>query len=457
MNIRPEASGTLVIKLAFVVFCTGFVVPSHAVPLSFSEVNLLAGAPGDIRDIETADMNNDGVKDLVVAGSNGLFWLNSIEPQGLQAISYEATSDICLADVDRNGNLDVLRPTSIGAYWFRNAGNGVFIQSKHIPFNWGGFSGPSELITADANANGLVEIVVVYSRNGNRRRSVHMYEITGSDSLSWPFITMTVSLEQDGKFFMHDVDSDGLSEVVGRIENSTSWDRSSLGDSAVEANFLAEGRPQCEPADIDGDGNSDWLIMRSTGLHSLQMDGTLPGELTQISEDTQIKSAIFVDFDTDGDIDILTDSMANNAPIWFANDGSGTFEHRDPLITDCYSHVEFIAASENSDPIIYYAKPIISRKNVERILAIDDLDGNGYVDLGTTFGIRVAYNQGNAVFDPVIGIPNDSLSTPKENLQISIFTQCHLGDDTSVSERNLFPCCRVAKLMVFTKQHSMKP
>lgn len=131
-----------------------------------------------------------------------------------------------------------------------------------------------------------------------------------------------------------DLNGDGWSDFV--VPNEISNDlRIFLNDGAGNySDFTTvpiEGANRPSPnegADLDGDGDIDFVVGSAWGtmVHVFMGDGE--GNLTQTQNlvaGTRVRGVCLLDFENDGDADIFATAYVNNRVATFTNDGSGTF------------------------------------------------------------------------------------------------------------------------------------
>lgn len=235
------------------------------------------------------DLDGDG--DLDVATSQdtsslprrGEVLLNDgsgvLSPHPEQASFYSSNSDIRemqAADLDNDGDIDLATGSAgagRGGLIFLNAGDGTFFQDSEVPINQDCFRCGAYSVLGDVDGDGDIDIIgaVETDRNG-----------AGS------FTTFT-----SNRVFLNDGD--------GRF-----------APSPVQAEFGSNGAIGGRMADIDGDGDLDYLSLGSTGPGPVTQrvdvyanDGT--GQFTRISQfgsGTPGRDALtLADFDGDGDLD----------------------------------------------------------------------------------------------------------------------------------------------------------
>ena len=142
---------------------------------SFSEENVIAthdGIPGTSRWLDTGDLDRDGDIDVLVAslGDNGgIFWYENIDGQGNfseeNIIAEKAETglleSVFSADLDSDGDLDVLIANSWGIAWHENTnGRGVFSQQKLIAMPTDGRA--ESAFAADVDGDGDMDVLSAF-------------------------------------------------------------------------------------------------------------------------------------------------------------------------------------------------------------------------------------------------------------------------------------------------------
>ncbi|MGE3175593.1 MAG: FG-GAP repeat domain-containing protein [Planctomycetota bacterium] len=275
-----------------------------------------------------------------------------------------------LADVDNDGDLDVL--ASCAAAWFvllRNQGGTFLNQSNQLPTTrightwmevadldndgfvdalaqwwdgdldvlWGGAGGFSlqagvvpavngtTITPADVDGDGDADLLV------RRPQAVQLLRNLGGRSFA-------VEPLRDGSTVTAlgagDLDGDGRADALvgGPVGNVECWFAAQPGpsDARLEQGFhrppstLSANSPFA--GDVDGDGRTDVLFPSSVGLFVNLARGHGRYELVQTSpasNNSVVELPFLRDFDGDGDLDVLTSSTSELKA--YANDGGGNF------------------------------------------------------------------------------------------------------------------------------------
>lgn len=175
----------------------GFNRPTRYLPIPLTLTVATLGDefnPADISDVEVADFNGDGRKDIAVAWfatdpddrSNNLRYLTLyfgvgthgferavdidlyIPDEQIEALSVfrNGSSDIGVGDFDGDGDLDLAVTVFFGdELWFiENLGDGQFVPYLKFPFGYnstGNFQTPPEALAADFDGDGRDELVYI--------------------------------------------------------------------------------------------------------------------------------------------------------------------------------------------------------------------------------------------------------------------------------------------------------
>lgn len=372
---------------------------------NFSEKQIIAIASTSFypHKVITNDFNLDGFPDVVVSSylytSNELVWFENLNGQTLdttkQIISNIKTKFFNVADINNDGLKDVLSaPHNIhGLYWHINMGNGVFIDSVIAYPNLTAVN--KVMTTIDIDNDGNLDVV----HNIYGLRWVKNFGNGLFDSIS-NYIDTSFSFSNNNfeELIAKDVDNDGYEDLlfadglrVFLIKNLGGYFAPTQAISN-SAGFNAWG---VSTGDVNGDGNIDILpskLMSSTendkiiwfnNLGNGVIDSSFNTIASNITRDAnQIKSS---DMDNDGDVDIVL--IAGDGLVWYENLGNGNF-----------SPLKFIITGYGNSPY----------------LELGDIDGDGLTDIITSIGgfdkLEFHKNLGGGLFaSPInVNIPQSS-------------------------------------------------
>jgi hypothetical protein len=267
---------------------------------SFSALQVLDTVPFS-EDVATGDFNQDGWEDVIMIGAIDfrafLYWNNNGNFSPAVVIDSNisvAVKGVVTGDFDNNGSDDIVIIGQHSIDYYRNNGNGVFNKEPILTTSTSPY--PLEcldLAKADFNGDGNSDLVcaetaglVVYINSGTGVFTPHYY--SPSPEIGW---------------LVH-------------------------------------------PFDIDGDGDMDAMMRKSSGtLEWYSNDGT--GSMTFESLLTtipQLHSFTSIDYDNDGREDIYA-SYLYHISI-FLNDSNHTFSVEVPIATDSLLYMDELCLAD---------------------------------------------------------------------------------------------------------------
>jgi hypothetical protein len=335
--------------------------------------------------VAVGDLNVDGFADVVVGQADGsvLAWGNALagsvpftSPWGSTLYVAEtgvAVYDVQVADIDRDGFLDVIVAAGNGVQIWQNPGSmvaGVWPVSRTV----GSLGGLARSVAlGDLDNDGAIDIVAADDAGDV---TTWRNPLASADPFTTDWGTGTgVGTASGGVLDLRvvDVDHDGDEDVIGATEVSVeswqndgtpfdaAWLLTVLDISSDAVYVLAVG-------DVDRDGDSDVVSGRGSGeddeivlLSNTLVHRSMPFVRTAYEVGTLVNARFWdvlsVDLDGDGDLDLLTGS-----------DGYAGYE---------------LAAWENDGTPFVAGWPRHDIGDVGKVLSIDagDLDGDGDIDL----------------------------------------------------------------------------
>jgi glucose/arabinose dehydrogenase len=218
---------------------------------------------------KAADFDGDGDLDLVVATEGGpnLFWY---ENDGFGAFiqQHQISADmnknrfVWTEDLDVDGDIDILAATTGSngqIFYFLNNGNGTFDTGTQLTSSSG--SSHKWIRTEDLDADGDPEILSTCYTSG----AVFVFENLGG-AVFGPLTVL--STNNDGARFVWtgDLDADGDPDIMAASEYATrfSWieNKGSMTFGSEQVlSVKSEGPNEIYPADIDRDGDQDLVAI----------------------------------------------------------------------------------------------------------------------------------------------------------------------------------------------------
>jgi hypothetical protein len=360
----------MTIRLSAVLLSTLFVVPVlSAVPVWVGEITfdtpmILDASLTDPWGLTAADLDGDLDLDLLAASVGQVVWYKNTDGMGTFSSKLPVASGalvgqartVCAADFDGDLDLDVLvgSPSNNEIYWYKNTdGLGTF--------------GPALLVTtalvpyaahaADVDGDGDMDVIstalgdntIGWNENLDARGTFGPRQIITS------VVNQAVSIttaDIDG-----DTDLDLLSASI--VDNTIAWYENLDGDGTFGPQqvitTLAKQAIMVAAGDIDGDLDIDVLSASQeddeiSWYENLDGAGTFGPQIIINMVINGASSALPVDMDFDGDLDVLTSGQNDDSVSWFENmDGAGTFSAEKSITTAADSPKCAIAADFNGD------------------------------------------------------------------------------------------------------------
>ncbi|MGY6648172.1 Ig-like domain-containing protein [Wenyingzhuangia sp. IMCC45574] len=329
--------------------------------------------------VYAADLNNDGHLDLLSAsfGDNKIAWYANDGSGNFSAEKVITTNAdraliVYAADLDGDGNLDVLSASydDDKIAWYKNDGSGNF-GAQQIIGSGVTEDGASSVFAADLDGDGDLDVLTTAGIGD----TVSWYVNEGAGNFG---AQQVISNLTNGAFSVYaaDMDNDGDLDVLSA---SSSDDKIAWYENDGNGNFgaqqvittLTDGARKVYAADLDGDGDLDVLSgsLNDDKIAWYENDGKgnfgSQQVITTLADET--RSVHAVDLDGDGDLDVISGSQEDDKVAWYENQGSGVFGAQQVISTqnnavnivyaadlDGDGDMDIVAASQKDDEIAWY-------------------------------------------------------------------------------------------------------
>ncbi len=278
-------------------------------------------------EIQVADLDSDGDLDVVGMGSSLVIWY---ENDGQQSFTRRTAAvnvptfagGHVVADIDADGDRDIVMAGGSGSvYCLLNDGDQQF--TTRLVGTTGSF--PRSVAVADVDRDGNVDVIVAGG-------SVSWFQHNGALG----FVERELPLAPISSFggradyaVPGDLDGDGDLDIVATANSSGSgysvaWYEQIANNEFVGHPIQAGGQARgVTPADFDADGDLDILAIGNAGTLDLyeNVDSTLFLRRQLAASLSTVYSPVAVaDMDGDGDLDAVASQIAGSAHVvWFEN------------------------------------------------------------------------------------------------------------------------------------------
>jgi flagellar hook assembly protein FlgD len=354
-------------------------------------------------DVYAADIDGDGDMDVLGAAgtADDIAWWENTAGDGSAWTektidgSFDAASDVFAADMDGDGDLDVLGAASTAddiAWWENTAGNGSAWTEHTVD---GSFDGAFAVYAADIDGDGDVDVLGAAITADD----IAWWENTAGDGSAWTKTTIDGTFDNARDVHAADVDGDGDVDVLGAAltADDITWWENTAGDGSawtehtIDGSF--DGAIHVDAADMDGDGDMDVLgagrtVAEITWWENTAGTGLTWTEHTVASGYTANWKVLAADMDRDGDMDVLGASGSLDDITWWENTAGtglawteytvdGSFDNARGVYAadiDGDGDLDVLGAAQSHDDITWWANDTVTRSTG---FVITGTDGTG--------------------------------------------------------------------------------
>ncbi len=337
-NSHIGASSAAVVAGVFAVLAAGIclLVPASAwSEVRFAEPRSYVTATGIVRTLDVADLDGDGRPEVIVPGDG--FTLNLLTARRDGSLRSPVSTfgtpmglDSVLADFDGDGTLDRAVGTIQQGVWVAlGDGAGSFRAAARVSGS-GEYETSIAVTAADIDGNGDVDLI---SASGGR---VQVLWGNGDGTFSDGPSVLVSDEEFVGALVTADFDGDGGIDIVAGVpaEERVHLLRSGSDGSydeltTITVPALAHSSQALDVADIDGDGRDDVVAVASDGHEIIpisRVDGAFSSGAAISAGHESPFAVSTADIDGDGRPDLTTTSPTGGSVAVRRGIGDGAFE-----------------------------------------------------------------------------------------------------------------------------------
>lgn len=356
--------------------------------------------------VTTADLDNDGDLDVISgAYSQGIiYWyknlngLGSFGPEQQITNQIEYLRDINLADLDNDGDLDLMSASATDdkiAYYLNTNGQGNF-GPQQVVVEINGTNRPYTIMSIDIDGDGDKDIL---SASNGDDKIAWLENLDGLGNFSAP---KTISLQLNYPISVNaaDIDGDGDMDVVSEshYDRKVGWfeNMDGQGSSFIAHIFspLISSPLVTYPMDVDNDGDIDLVSGGDYGLiwyENTNGQGNF-GPIRVINNAAfSIESVRAADLDGDGLLDLVSADWIDNVLFWHKNNGGGNFGPQQIISTEISGSLSVIITDLDNDND---QDVLVSSFEDHSAIWFENIDGQG------TFGpLRAINNNTDGSFE----------------------------------------------------------
>ena len=350
--------------------------------LNFEAVGILTDnlTPVTLNDVQTADLEDDGDMDILLSTDNGLqvFTNDSNGIFTTTTVSNISTNTATAGDLDGDEDLDLVikenSPDQVVVYFQQDDGSwsGEQFVSTCI-----GNVGQVEVIDMDQDGDEDLFFARINTRIGwFDNDGAGNFSLRENISAILPSVCHGVDLNDDGNLDLLTYRS-GLTTDQPKVAWYPNQDDSFPERRHVIIHFLDSNRPTFAAADLDQDGDQDLVVQHQQIRRSMNQGEDRLSIPEVVANGSAGRDVILRDANGDEFPDLL--GHRNDSLFWFINDGSGAFPNEQFLTTLAYSFVNAMEAADldGDGDLDVLASSFDATGNAE-VFLLDNLDNQGY-------------------------------------------------------------------------------
>ena len=346
--------------ITFLLIITCFFTANGFTQVNFGPPQIISDTAYGASGIASADIDEDGDMDLVVAQDNKVVWYENTDGQGtyVEHIISTAVSGASSVSVTNN------TPNSYYDVFSASGGDNKVAWYENI--NGTGTFGPQQIISSNATN---VKSVVAKDISGDYIADV-VFANFDNDQIVWNYndllyggfgmdSVITDSVDGARAVFVCDMNNDWKNDVISGSYNDgkLAWYDNLNGYGGFSQQHIITDTlasiVNVYACDIDGDGDMDIFpsYYNDYNICWYRNDGSniFSSHILDYSQNS-IKSLVAADIDNDGDKDIIAASDMNTNIIWYENtNGQGFFSNFHTVTSSIVDPQSVIACDVDGD------------------------------------------------------------------------------------------------------------
>ena len=335
--------------------------PRTTLPV-FSQQQVISTGVDNPQTVFAADLDGDGDSDVLSVSKSDqkIAWYENVDgqgsfgPQRIIATGVEPAGTIFSADIDGDGDFDVLAALAEDdkIVWYENTdGDGNFGPQRVIS---SAVDSPRSVFAGDVDGDGDLDVLSASQFDD----TIAWYENTDGQGNFGPQLIVSTAVIRPSAIFAGDIDRDGDLDVLSasRLDHKIAWYENTDGQgnfgpqSVISTATSLNSSISLYAVDVDSDNDLDVLAASAdddqiTWFENTDGQGSF-GSLQIISTDVDSpRSVVAADVDGDSDFDVVSVSYSDSKIAWYENtNGLGVFGPQ-----------QIIASSTNSPPAVFAA------------------------------------------------------------------------------------------------------